>query len=99
MRVKLAKHGGFAATIGHPEQIVDSGQLDPQQAAKLREAVKAAVAARPNLQATPKRAVPDAMTYTITVDEENQSTTLKSSDADMPPEFANLLEELERLMR
>lgn len=97
MRVKLAARGGFAGGMARPDRVVDSNALDADQAAKLSHAVRAAVAE--GGKTSPPRATPDAMTYTITVEDGSSSTSLKSSDADMSPHFAELLDELERLLR
>ena len=95
MRVTLATHGGLAAPVlaGLPPDVVDTHALPESAAAELSRLVAAAVpttaAAAGNPE--PRKHVPDAMSYSITVEEGGHSSVLVQSDADMSPEFAALL--------
>ncbi|MDQ0688579.1 MULTISPECIES: protealysin inhibitor emfourin [Streptomyces] len=98
MRVTLATHGGLAAPVlaGLPPDVVDSHALPESAAAELSRLVAAAVpaAAAPAAAAgdpEPRRRAPDAMSYSITVEEGGHSSVLVQSDTDMSPEFAALL--------
>ncbi|WP_436532462.1 protealysin inhibitor emfourin [Actinoplanes sp. HUAS TT8] len=96
MRVSLATHGGLAASIVRrlPARVLDTDQLPDADARELRRLVAAAAAdpggARP---ASPAR---DAMTYTITVHDGPDATTLTSSDTSMSAAFDALLTWIQR---
>jgi hypothetical protein len=47
--------------------------------------------------AGPARAVPDAMSYTVTVDDGGTKEVLRRTDTTMSREFADLVERLRRL--
>jgi hypothetical protein len=87
MRVILATHGGLAAAITRrlPPRVVDTEQLPPSSEAELRELLAGVVSA-PRAESAP-----DAMSYTITVEDGDESTTLTASDTTMSPAFAALL--------
>ncbi|GLW31217.1 protealysin inhibitor emfourin [Actinoplanes regularis] len=91
MRVSLATHGGLAAPIIRrlPPRVLDTDQLPGDAARELRRLV-AAAAADPGA-ARPAPHARDAMTYTITVDDSPDSTTLTGSDTGMSPAFGALL--------
>ncbi|MGY1499446.1 protealysin inhibitor emfourin [Streptomyces sp. QTS52] len=91
MRVTLARHGGQAAAIQLrlPPQELDTDSLPENAAAELTRLVAAAVPATEEDRAGRAR---DAMSYTITVEEDGRSTTvLTQSDTSMSPGFAALL--------
>ncbi|MEU6759476.1 protealysin inhibitor emfourin [Streptomyces sp. NPDC046685] len=91
MKVSLATHGGLAAAVNlaRPPEALDTDSLSETAAAELVRLVAAAASA-PTLD-EPGRAR-DAMSYTITVEEEGgRRTVLKQSDASMTPAFAALL--------
>ena len=86
MRVTL---GGFAATAGFPAREVDDADLPPHQADELSRLVdRAAREGYPG--ADP--ALPDAMTYQVTVDRGSDSAVLEQSDGAMTPGFSALLD-------
>ncbi|CAM5663447.1 protealysin inhibitor emfourin [Streptomyces purpurascens] len=95
MRVTLATHGGLAAPVlaGLPPDVVDTHALPESAAAELSRLVAAAVpaAAAAAGDPEPRRRAPDAMSYSITVEEGGHSSVLVQSDTDMSPEFAALL--------
>jgi hypothetical protein len=98
MKVTLATHGGQAAAIRLrlPPKAVDTDALPENAATELSRLVKAALhAPKEDREDRPAQAR-DAMSYTITVDEEGRSTALTQSDTTMSPEFAALLDWLER---
>ena len=91
MKVTLATHGGLAAAINiqRPPRVVDTETLTGPAAADLSRLVAAAKA----VNASPARdeRARDAMSYTITVEERGQSTTLTQTDMTMSAQFAALL--------
>ncbi|MFF1482719.1 protealysin inhibitor emfourin [Streptomyces sp. NPDC058301] len=95
MKVTLETDGGQAAAIrlGAPPEVVNTDTLPGNAAAELSQLVAAAVAAPEERR--PGRA-PDAMSYTITVEDGDRATVLTQSDAAMSPEFADLLSWLEK---
>jgi hypothetical protein len=95
MRVTLAVHGGLAAGINlqRPPREVDAETLPPAEAQELARLVDAALAAPPP---GPARPVPDAMSYTVTVERDGTTAVLSASDTSMSAEFADLLGWLEK---
>lgn len=95
MRVTLATHGGLAAPViaGLPPDVVDTDALPESAAAELSRLVAAAVPATATATGDREshRRAPDAMSYSITVEEGGHSSVLVQSDSDMSPEFAALL--------
>lgn len=94
MRVTLTKHGGFTAGMKLAARTVDTAALAPDVAQRLRGLVAAASGAP---GAGPAHAVPDAMSYSITVEDAGTATTLVQSDAAMSRPFAELLDYLQSL--
>lgn len=96
MRVALEKYGGLAAFPGlrRQPQVVDTASLPKHEAAELSHLVAAARAEPADDAEGPGRGR-DAMSYTITVEDGGQSTTLSRSDTTMSPAFAALLSWLE----
>ncbi|WP_030338118.1 protealysin inhibitor emfourin [Streptomyces sp. NRRL S-1022] len=96
MKVSLARHGGQAAGIllHRPPEVVDTDTLPPPAAAELTRLVAAALppanAPTTTGEARPGRAR-DAMSYTITVEDDGHTTDLTQSDTTMSPQFAALL--------
>ncbi|MFE9018111.1 protealysin inhibitor emfourin [Streptomyces sp. NPDC007808] len=95
MRVTLATRGGLAAPVlaGLPPDVVDTHALPESAAAELSRLVAAAVATTAAAAGTPapRSRAPDALSYSITVEEGSHSSVLVQSDTDMSPEFAALL--------
>ena len=91
MKVSLAKHGGWAAGVrlGRPSRALNAAELSPADAAELTRLVAAAKTDPPAPERRAGRA-PDAMSYTITV-ENGQTVVLTRSDSSMSPGFAALL--------
>jgi hypothetical protein len=96
MRLTLATHGGQAAAINlrRPPRVVDTASLPPEAATELRRLVAAAAAEGGDW--TRPRSAPDAMSYTITVDDGDRSSVITGSDAAMAPAFDALLSWIER---
>jgi hypothetical protein len=96
MRVTLAAHGGLAAgiNINRPPRVVDTTDLPAAEAHELDRLVDAALGARAN-QPSGSGPVPDAMSYTITVERDGTTSILTGSDAAPSAEFAELLAWLE----
>ncbi|WP_055525830.1 protealysin inhibitor emfourin [Streptomyces graminilatus] len=98
MKVTLEKHGGLAAAIQLrlPPKELDSAALPANDAAELAGLVAEAVSAGPAAEEDRPGRARDAMSYTITVEEDGRSTTvLTQSDTAMSPGFAALLRWLE----
>src|SRR5919112_1169836 len=91
MKVTLATHGGLAAGINIrlPPRVVDTETLPRPAAAELSRLVAAAKAV--NASPAGDERVRDAMSYTITVEEHGQSTTLAQSDVTLPLRFPAFL--------
>jgi hypothetical protein len=94
MRVTLNVHGGHAAGMRRPARSLDTGSLNSRSATELIGLVNLAL--NSPLQKTPLRTMPDAMSYTMTIDDGGRSTVLSQSDTAMSEEFARLLEWLEQ---
>lgn len=96
MKITLAKHGGFAAGIHRPPRILDSATLPEQDAAELARLV-ADVRTAPAPAGDAIERARDAMSYTITVEEDDGSqTVLRQSDVTMTPPFASLIDWIRR---
>src|SRR4051794_12853461 len=95
MKVTLAKHGGQAAGMRRPPRGVDSDTLPKPVAGELARLVAVAKSVPAAETGGPGRAR-DAMGYTITVEDGGRTTVLRQSDTAMSPEFAALLQWLER---
>ncbi len=91
MKVTLAPHGGLAAAVhlSRPPRLVDSADLPAAAAAELAGLAGEAVAAPAPAQS--EKPIPDAMSYTITIEDGGRQTVLKQSDTAMSPAFAALL--------
>ena len=75
--------------------MLDARALPAEAARKLAELVAAAKAVADAETSGPGR-IRDGMGYTITVEDDGQSTLLRGSDAAMSPAFADLLGWLEQ---
>ncbi len=96
MKVTFSTYGGLAAGIRRPPLIIESSTLPKQAAAELARLVSAVKAAPPVKEERPGRAR-DAMTYTITLEEDGgEISVISQSDTAMSPSFAALLEWLDR---
>jgi hypothetical protein len=96
MRVALATHGGQAAALNLrlPPRVLDTDKLPPEAAEELRRLVAAASAE--NDGTSQPGSARDAMSYTITVDDDARSATLTGSDTAMSPSFGALLSWIEQ---
>jgi hypothetical protein len=85
MKISIATHGGWGGRFAAPIS-VDTATMPPElagEAARLAAAAEAAHASGKPGAAPPSHA-PEAQTYTITVEEEGRSRTLKASDVGDP---------------
>lgn len=95
MRIILEQHGGLAAGIRRRPRIVETGALSPEAVREVARLVAEAKAA-PVPGGGGVRRAPDAMSHTITVEDDGQPPlVLRQSDAGMSDAFAALLEWLE----
>ena len=93
--ITLEKHGGLAAGIRRPARVVDSDTLPKASAEELGRLVAALKAAPAAVEEGPGRAR-DVMSYTITVEDCGRATVIEQSDTTMTPEFAALMNWLEK---
>jgi hypothetical protein len=95
VKITLARHGGIAAGIRRPNQVLDAAALPDEGRAELARLVAAARSASRAESPGPGRAR-DAMGYSITVDEGGQPVVMSASEGNMTPAFTALLEWVER---
>jgi hypothetical protein len=96
MKVTLSKYGGLAAGIRRTPLVIESSTLSKQAVAELEQLV-AAVKAAPSVKEERPGRARDAMTYTITLEEDGgERFVISQSDTAMSPSFATLVEWLER---
>jgi len=100
MKITLARHGGLAAgtLLGRQPQVLDPSALSPDAGAELEQLIAAATAA-PMVQTDRPGQVRDAMSYTITIEDNGKQTVLRQSDTNMSPAFASLRVWLERHLK
>ena len=91
MKISLGIHGGLAATLrmAAPARELDASSLTPADAAELTRLVAAARAMTPPPTG---RRMPDAMAYSITIEDDDGTDTLVQSDTAMTQTFAALLD-------
>lgn len=91
MKITLARHGGFAATVRRPPQTIET------QSAELARLVDAAAQSTSAAKTERPGRVRDAMSYTITVEEDGKPpVVMTQSDGNLTSEFAALLAWLQR---
>src|SRR5688572_18773100 len=98
MHITLKTHGGFAAGIQRLPSSIDTAALDEREAARVEHLVQSVMGAAAKAP-PPSRAIPDAMTYTLTVKDGDGVRTIKVSDNDMTPELGELIDYLEQQTR
>ncbi|MBM3654428.1 MAG: hypothetical protein FJX06_16675 [Alphaproteobacteria bacterium] len=99
MIVSLSKHGGLAAGVRlrQPPLMVDAKSLPPEAARDLAAIPDAAdAAARADAPPAPGEPHPDSMSYTITVERDGTTLTLKARNSAMSPPFRELRDWIER---
>jgi hypothetical protein len=97
MLITLKTHGGFAAGVARQPRTLDTAALDEREAARVQHLVQS-VMETPET-APPSRALPDAMTYTLTVQEGDRVRAIKVSDTSMTPALGELIDCLEQHAR
>mgnify|MGYP001384979898 CR=1 FL=1 len=92
MKVSVSTYGGYRATVSRPPLVVDSADLSDGDKDELRRLVAAATEAHERSASTPDTPgqARDAMSYTITIEDEGGSRMLEATDPNMPAEFAEL---------
>jgi hypothetical protein len=96
MKITLTKHGGFAAGMFRPPSIVESSTLAAADAAELSRLVMAVKMAPVERGEEPGQAR-DAMSYTMTIEEDGAETTvITQSDINMSSAFADLMQWIDR---
>jgi hypothetical protein len=96
MKLSLANHGGLAAAIRRPARSLEVSRLAAADAAELGRLLAAAHEA-PGFSSEGPGSARDAMSYTITVEEDDgRQTTLRGSDVNMSPAFEALLRWVQR---
>lgn len=88
MKISFKVHGGWGGRF-MPPLTIDTAMLPPVLAAEVTRLASAAeAAAAANTAAAAKSGqAPEAMTYTITIEDGDRTTTLKGSDVDSCPHF------------
>jgi hypothetical protein len=90
MKVSVTQHGGFAAGIRRPTQIVDTTLLTASKAKELKKLIENAV--RTPL-ANDSGHARDTITYAIQVEKRgSEPIVFSQSDASMSEDFASLLD-------
>jgi hypothetical protein len=87
MKVSLRTHGGFAAALPRPPLVVDSADLAPEAAERLRLLLEQAFQEDPGARPPTSG---DAQTYVISVEGDGASRDLRSSDLERRPAFEAL---------
>jgi emfourin len=95
MRITLTRHGGLLPGMKRPPLVIDDTSLDAARADRLRTLVARAIGAQQDRAEV--RAMPDAISYSIAIDDDGRVTTLKQTEPTDSSPFADLLEFLERL--
>jgi len=97
MKLSIAEHGGWSAplAVSRPRapHIVDSEKLEPAATQELKRLVAALKSAEPPAHGVAR--APEAMSYTITIEDSGDRAEYRQSDIIMSPEFAALLEWLQ----
>jgi hypothetical protein len=95
MRVSLTTRGGLAAAVNAaaPPIVVDTASLPGEQAHELTRLVRAAESAPPP---GPEPGGRDVQSYTVIVDDDGRTTTIRARDTAMPDEVADLIEWIRR---
>ena len=88
MRVTLKSFGGISAGMTRPTLEVDATKGPTGSADTLKRLVEAAAAH----STAPPRAIPDEMSYALTVCDGDREHVLHQSDSTMTPQFAQLLD-------
>jgi len=89
MKIALQKFGGWLAGMSRPPVIIETANLPTEEVTELDRLVMAAKE-KGNVESGGLRTAPDAMSYTITVDDGSKAFDLQQSDVTMTPEFAAL---------
>jgi hypothetical protein len=92
MRLTLQVRGGIAAAMRRTPVSLDTASLEPAHADRVNRLAQAVVASQP--AGSPSEPVPDAMSYTLTVEESGKVHVVKQRDGELTPEFGQLLNQL-----
>ncbi|HEY7188070.1 MAG TPA: protealysin inhibitor emfourin [Vicinamibacterales bacterium] len=95
MRITLTRHGGLLAGMKRPPLVIDDTSLDASRADRLRTLVARAIGTQQ--ERADVRVMPDAISYSIAIDDDGRVTTLKQTEPTVSSPFADLLEFLETL--
>lgn len=95
MRVTMETYGGYAAAIRRAPIVVEAAALPPGAAAEFERLV-AAARAEPAPPADDAGRLRDAMSYTITIADDDGEAVLSADDGAMSPAFAELRRWLQR---
>lgn len=95
MRITLTRHGGLLAGMKRPPLVIDDTSLDASRADRLRTLVARAIGTQQ--ERADVRVMPDAISYSIAIDDDGRVTTLKQTEPTESSPFADLLEFLETL--
>jgi hypothetical protein len=98
MKVTLAKHGGWQASLRRPPLVVDGASLTPEEADELARLVAAAKAVA-NAPDKRSASAPEAMKYIVTVEHDGEPILLRQTDTNLTPAFAALMTWIEHQSR
>jgi len=89
MRMTLQVHGGIAA-IRRKALSMDTALLQPEQANIVENLARTVTATAPVPSVEP---LPDAMSYTLTIEDDGKKSVVKQRDGSITPEFQRLLDQ------
>jgi hypothetical protein len=89
MRVTMETYGGYAAGIRRAPIVVDASTLSAEAAEELARLADAAQV-NPALPERDVQRMRDAMSYTITISDDDRDVVLEADDGAMSSEFASL---------
>ena len=95
MKVTLKKNGGLAAGVHQPPCVVEFSTLAAQQHEELSRLV-AELRAAPAVKHESPGSMRDAMTFEITIDDNDMSIVYRQADLQMSEAFGNLLTWIEK---
>lgn len=98
MKITLAKHGGWQAQLRLPPHVIDGASLNAAEVNELTRLLAGAKAA-PDAPGERSARAPEAMKYTITIEDGGEPTLLRQTDTNLTPAFAALMTWIEQHSR
>ncbi len=91
MKITIRESGGFAPGLRKPPRTVESSQLEEDKAAELTKLVADAVSTVDETESPSTNTAPDAVSYTIIVEDDGKATQLRQSDVNLSQPVADLM--------